>query len=280
MKGTANKKTIAITIVAVIVLGLLALVTAGDRALTWMESTLGVIVTPIQGFVFQVSDGIVDFFENLFNTTDADIKNEQLEARIATLEQMLADYEDTKAENERLKELLDFANTFENVEYVTGQVIGKGQSIWFDTITLNVGKNKGVDVNMPVVAAGGLVGRVTEVGATWCKVVSIIDSTVNISVMVERTRDIGVARGITTIGADDVQLELMYLPTGNDLVPGDKIITSGMGGDMPKAIPVGVVVEVLRAEEDVSKRNAIIEPYVDFLHLEEVMIIIGSGEAE
>ncbi|MBQ3551742.1 MAG: rod shape-determining protein MreC [Clostridia bacterium] len=280
MKGTANKKTIAITIVAVIVLGLLALITAGDRALTWMESTIGVIVTPIQGFVFQVSDGIVDFFESLFNTTDADVENEQLKARIATLEQMLSDYEDTKAENERLKELLDFASTFENVEYVTGQVIGKGQSIWFDTITLNVGKNKGVDVNMPVIAAEGLVGRVTEVGATWCKVVSVIDSTVNISVMVERTRDIGVARGITTIGADDAQLELMYLPTGNDLVPGDKIITSGMGSDMPKAIPVGVVVEVLRAEEDVSKRNAIIEPYVDFLHLEEVMIIIGSGEAE
>lgn len=280
MKGTANKKTIAITIVAVIVLGLLALITAGDRALTWMESTIGVIVTPIQGFVFQVSDGIVDFFESLFNTTDADVENEQLKARIATLEQMLSDYEDTKAENERLKELLDFASTFENVEYVTGQVIGKGQSIWFDTITLNVGKNKGVDVNMPVIAAEGLVGRVTEVGATWCKVVSVIDSTVNISVMVERTRDIGVVRGITTIGADDAQLELMYLPTGNDLVPGDKIITSGMGSDMPKAIPVGVVVEVLRAEEDVSKRNAIIEPYVDFLHLEEVMIIIGSGEAE
>ena len=133
---------------------------------------------------------------------------------------------------------------------------------------------------MPVVNAYGLVGKVTDVGATWCKVTSIIDGSMNVSVMVERTRDNGIVKGSLAVGSDGYNLELSYLPSGSDLVPGDKIVTSGLGGgSYPKAISVGIVTEVIRRTDDSEMRNAIVEPSVDFLHLEEVMVLIeASGE--
>lgn len=116
---------------------------------------------------------------------------------------------------------------------------------------------------MSVVCADGLVGRIIEVGANWSKVTAIIDASSEVSVMVERTRDIGVVRGAFST-ADDNQLELYYLPSGFDLVPGDRIVTSGMSSIFPKSIVVGTVSEVTRRSAEGTQSNAIIEPAVDF----------------
>ena len=76
------------------------------------------------------------------------------------------------------------------------------------------------------------------------------------------------------------KLELYYLPSGYDLVPGDNILTSGIGGIFPKGIAIGTVTEVSRANEDTEDRNAIIEPAVDFLRLEEGMIVNMEEQEE
>ena len=79
--------------------------------------------------------------------------------------------------------------------------------------------------------------------------------------------------------ADDNQLELYYLPSGFDLVPGDRIVTSGMSSIFPKSIVVGTVSEVTRRSAEGTQSNAIIEPAVDFGHLEEVLVLIEkTGE--
>ena len=98
--------------------------------------------------------------------------------------------------------------------------------------------------------------------------------------MVERTRDYGFARGILNTDEKET-LELYYLPSGYDLVPGDTIVTSGIGGTFPKGIAIGTVTEVSRSNDDAEERNAIIEPAVDFLRLEEVMIVkVDTKEEE
>ena len=130
-----------------------------------------------------------------------------------------------------------------------------------------------------MVNSKGLVGRVSSVSANTCKVTSIIDSTSDVSVMVERTRDYGFARGILNVDEKE-KLELYYLPSGYDLVPGDNILTSGIGGIFPKGIAIGTVTEVSRANEDTEDRNAIIQPAVDFLRLEEVMIVNMEEQEE
>ncbi len=277
MRNFLKNKPLAIAAAAVVLLLLLALFTSGDRTVTWLESTVGSVVEPVQGFASRASGTIIDFVQNLFNTTDADQENQQLKVYIAQLEQNVGEMEALRQENERLKGLLNFTETAPDLSYVSGEVIGRNQGIWFDTFTINVGRNQGVDKNMPVVNAQGLVGRVTEVGANSCKVIAVIDASMSVSVMVERTRDNGMIRGTLDTGADSDQMELYYMASDVDLQPGDRIVTTGVGGVYPKGLLLGEVVEVSRSEGDY---NALVDPAVDFKRIEEVMVIVGMPDLE
>ncbi len=278
MRKFLHNRPLIIAIVAVVVLVILIAVTAGSRSMTFIESAVGSVVQPVQTFASNASAAIIDFFNRLFRTTDADLENEQLHLRITQLEQQAIELEDLRQENERLREMLHFAQSNTELEYVSASVIGKSQGIWFDTFTINVGRNHGIEAQMPVVTADGLVGRVTEVGATWSKVSAVIDPRTSVSVMVQRTRVNGMVRGRLESGTTSDVLELYYLPANSDLVPGDIIVTSGLGGIYPKGIMVGEITEVARSDE--GDYNALLTAAVDFNHIEEVMVILNTNAQE
>lgn len=278
MRNIFRNKPLLIALIAVILLLILAMASAGDRTATFFEDAAGGILKPVQSFASGASDAIIDFFENVFNTTDADQENKQLKVYISQLEQSLAEMETVKEENKRLKGLLSYADSTPDIEYVSGMVIAHSQGMWFDTFTINLGRNHGVQKNMPVLNAQGLVGRVTQVGATYSKVVTIIDSSMSVSVMIERTRDSGMVRGRLEAGNAEDTLELYYLSVDSDLLPGDKVVTSGIGGIYPKGMLVGSVLEVSRSGENES--NAIVAPAADFRRIEEIMVAIGMPSGE
>ena len=200
--------------------------------------------------------------------------------RIAQYEIMENELNNLRQENQRLKELLDYADTVEEYERVTAPVIGRSQGIWFNQFTVGAGRNQGVEEDMAVINGAGLVGRVTSVSANTCKVTAIIDSTSDVSVIVERTRDYGFVRGLLEAGGGDDTMELYFLPMGNDLVPGDVLVTSGADGVFPRGLSVGSVLEVSRSSEDAEDRDALVSPTVDFLRLEEVVILTHGPEEE
>lgn len=278
-KSFLRNKPVLITIVAVLLLAVLALITSGERTVSWIESAVGTVFTPVQSFASSSSNAIIHFFQNLFNTTDADRENEQLRRRVAELEVALDNYEELQRENTRLRELLNYAETLQDMEYTSATVIGTSGTVWFDMLTLNAGRNQGIKQGDPVVNGDGLVGIVTDVGATWCKVTSITDAQSSVSVLVDRTRDNGFVRGVIAGGEGGNMLELYFLKAGSDLVPGDKIVTNGLGSEsIPKGLTIGTVSEVVRDQSGAStETNAIITPAVDFMHIEEVMIITGGG---
>ncbi|MCE5235374.1 MAG: rod shape-determining protein MreC [Clostridiaceae bacterium] len=280
MRGLFKNKPLLILLIAALLLGVLALVTSGNRTATWVESAVGTVATPVQGFASRASSAIAGFFQRIFKTTDADKENEQLKVKLAQYEQIEQKLEEARQENERLRALLNYAEAQDFASFVTARVIAKDQGVWFNVFTINAGRKQGVEEDMPVISAEGLVGRVTEVGATWSKVTAIVDTLSAASVMVERTRDNGMVRGILS-GDGSERMELYYLPAGSDLVPGDVIVTNGLGGIFPKGVMVGTVIEVSRQSADIEAGNAILEPAVDFRHIEEVMVLIGpSAEAE
>ena len=275
-----NKFVILLLIIILILAALAFITTRNEAAATWAEDIVNTIAQPIQRFSVNASNSVIDFFERVFKTTDADLENEQLRVRIAQYEIMEDELTNLRAENERLRELLNYTDTVEGYSFVTAPVIGRSQGIWFNEFSVGAGRNQGVAENMAVINGSGLVGMVTSVSANSCKVTGIIDSTSDVSVIVERTRDYGFVRGILEAGNSGDVMELYYLPTGNDLVPGDLIVTSGIDGIFPRGITVGSVVEVSRTSEDVEDRDALVQPAVDFLRLEEVMILTAAPAEE
>ena len=281
MRDLFKNKLFIFLVIALVILGGLAAFTAGNRAaVTWVEDAINTVAQPIQRFSVRASNSIIDFFERVFKTSDADRENEQLKVRIAQYEIMENELNNLRQENQRLKELLDYADTVEEYERVTAPVIGRSQGIWFNQFTVGAGRNQGVEEDMAVINGAGLVGRVTSVSANTCKVTAIIDSTSDVSVIVERTRDYGFVRGLLEAGGGDDTLELYFLPMGNDLVPGDVLVTSGADGVFPRGLSVGSVLEVSRSSEDAEDRDALVSPTVDFLRLEEVVILTHGPEEE
>lgn len=276
MKKSFINKPVLIMIIAVVLLLVLAFFSASQRTIPWLENTVGRVMRPVQTVAFKVSNGISGFFRHLFNSTDADLENAKLKQELAQFNQLKLDYAELQRENERLRADLDYAGSVGGLEYITARVIGKSNGVWFDMITINVGRNRGIEPGMPVICGDGLVGKVTDVGADWCKVTSVIDSSVTVAVTVERTRDNCMVRGVFSTANAAGELELYYLPTDlTDLVPGDVIMTSGIGGIYPKGIRVGTIEEVMLDTESTVK--AIVTPSVDFLHIEEVMVVTGFG---
>lgn len=281
MRDLFKNKLFIFLVIALVILGGLAAFTAGNRAaVTWVEDAINTVAQPIQRFSVRASNSIIDFFERVFKTSDADRENEQLKVRIAQYEIMENELNNLRQENQRLKELLDYADTVEEYERVTAPVIGRSQGIWFNQFTVGAGRNQGVEEDMAVINGAGLVGRVTSVSANTCKVTAIIDSTSDVSVIVERTRDYGFVRGLLEAGGGDDTMELYFLPMGNDLVPGDVLVTSGADGVFPRGLCVGSVLEVSRSSEDAEDRDALVSPTVDFLRLEEVVILTHGPEEE
>ena len=261
-----------ITIIIVVILLVVLIMTSGDNNMSGTESIAGTVLAPIQQGLYSATDAIADFFARVFSGSDLQTENLDLKAKVAELTGQLQDLNETKSENERLKELLNYDTGGEAIEFKTARVIGIDPGHWYDTFIINVGIADGIEIDMPVINGDGLIGRIVETGVTWSKVMTIVDSSSGVSCFVERTRDKGVLNGIATAGDENALLNLSKLRLDADLLPGDTVITSGLAGVFPKGIPIGEVTEVSRSE-DGMRNQAIVTPHVDFAHIEEIMII-------
>ena len=278
-RGSQNKKPLIITAVAAVLLLALVFVSLGSKRANFFENTVGRVFAPINRGFSAASGAVGGFFGSLFSADDTEAENARLKNELALKNQSLIELEELRKENERLRELLGFAEASGIQNTVAARVIGKPASVYFRVYTLNAGSSSGVDVNMPVLSADGLAGIVSEVGSNWCKVTAVVDSSVSVPVMIERTRDTCIAYGVLNASGSADRMELRYLPSDRrDLVPGDVLLTSGIGGVYPKGIRLGTVTEVMTNEK--SGINAYIAPFADFAHFEELMIVTEGGEAD
>jgi len=125
---------------------------------------------------------------------------------------------------------------------------------------------------MAVVNGDGLIGRVYEVGINYAKVICIIDTRSAVACMVQSTRDNGIMRGEITQSARQAECYVYYLPSLNNVVPGDTVITSGTDSLFPKGLRIGTVTAV-SMDAGSEGSYAVVSPSVDFQHIEEVFVL-------
>ena len=136
---------------------------------------------------------------------------------------------------------------------------------------INAGKKDGIAVNMTVIADAGLVGYVVSVSDDSAKIIPIIDNASSLSATISTTRDGIICRGMM----DSNNLRAVNIPTDVNLVVGDNVETSGMGGIYPKGILVGTIKEVINTK-NITDRYAVIKAAVDFDTLETVLVITSK----
>ena len=203
-------------------------------------------------------------------------ENRKLKEEIERLEQSLWMERDAVLSYRRLSSVLELA---ERIPYdpVVAEVVGLDASAWFRTITVNRGTNRGVALNAPVIAPGGLVGRVISVGPDVAQVQLLTDRDCSVGSLLARTRARGVVAG-SGEQASPTGLTLNYVSNLEDVVEGDLIVTSGMDGIYPKGIAIGRVASVRNGPR--LFKLVTVEPAARLDRLEEVFILRALPDDE
>ena len=264
-----------IAVICSILLFVLLLSTSGSTQSSGAGSAMSRLLVPVQRFLYSSTESIGDFFAGLSEDRSIKDENAALKEQVAEMESQLRNYENLRQENERLKELLGVVDSYGEYETLTARVIGKSPGAWFDEFTINAGEQHGVQENMIVYTADGLLGKVVYTSAAYSRVISLIHDQSGVSAMVERTRDNGVVKAAQE-GENPDDLQLFYISSNSDVKPGDRIITSGIGGVYPKGIPIAQVTEV--STDSSSEKVVIARSNVDFEHVEEVVVVLQVFE--
>lgn len=270
--NTIRRVLFSILVLAALCVAVGFLVMRSSNGISVFENVVGTVFKPVQSAFTASAEWVKDFAANwrdygklMREYEELEMENEQLSLRISGVEEM-------EQENDRLKGLLNAKDAYQELDPIYASVIARDPGQWFDTFTIDRGTSNGVTEGMAVVTGDGLVGHVFEAGLTYAKVRTIIDSRSAVACLVQRTRDNGVMRGEVTTDSEYAECYVYYLPNVNNIVPGDVIITSGMDSLYPKGLTIG---EVIAVSQEISADGSyvIVTPYVDFKHIEDVLVL-------
>src|SRR5271168_4199756 len=206
-----------------------------------IRRVLSVVAYPVQIAVASPFQGWDWFRESVSSRGALRADKARLEAELRLAQFRLQRYEALEAESQRLRALRDSTAGVTD-RFVIGDVMDVDLDAFRERVLVDKGAQDGLFVGQAVLDAGGVFGQVARVGQLTSEVILLSDATHAIPVQVNRN-------GLRTIavGTGDVgKLKLPYLPTSADVVAGDLLVTSGLGGGFPAGYPVGTVTEVRR----------------------------------
>lgn len=266
-----NKQTeILGGIITVVILILLIFLSNVEvNKFSYIETVASSIVNPVQRVFVDLRNKIEGnsvYFSNMESIIQ---ENEDLKIKNSELETELRELEIIKAENATLQNYMNLTQKYSAYSTIPAYVINRDVSNYSSTLVLNIGSKDGVKEGMTVIADKGLVGHIISVTENTSKVQVIIDSASTVSCTISTTNESIICKG--TLENNQI-LRASYIPTAAELIQGDAVYTSGIGGIYPKGIIIGTIKEIITTS-NITDRYATVEPAVDFSKVDTVLII-------
>lgn len=223
-----------------------------------VRNAIGTLATPVRFVITKVSSGISGFVGYFREFDELSAENRILKNKISELEGKLYEAELAKEENKWLYGYLGLKREHLDFELEKASIIGREAGNYLTVLTLNRGTMHGISPDMTVVTSDGIVGYVSEVGASYCKVITLIESASSVGAYVERSGELGLVSGSYELKNKGV-CKMSYLPSDTDIRVGDKILSSGIGSIYPRGLVIGTVTEI-SPDEYGRNLEAVIEP--------------------
>ena len=272
MKNFLREHGLWVLFAAAVIAVVLAVMSVLSYTSSPLVNAANTIAAPFRAAYTAVATWFNDKQNYYKDNTALEEENAALKKHLAEMEKEIRQAEEANAENQRLRELLNLSQKREDFEFESAYITEHAVTNWTSTLTLDKGTKYGVEVKDCVIdETGALVGVVSEVGYNWCTVMTIVDTDMSLGAQVFRTKDLGLAVGDFSLMAEQ-RLRLDYLPAGCQLLGGDLVETSGLGGYFPSGLVIGTVEEVQKDDSGTTS-YAILAPAVDFDELTEVFII-------
>lgn len=237
-----------------------------------LNTVSGYVLVPVQRGINSAGGWIRDKVDNLEDLKTVKSENEKLKEQLAELTMENNSLLQERYELEDLRKLYELDNDYSSLDKIAANVIGKDTGNWFNMFIIDKGSNDGIQVDMNVIADGGLVGIVTKTGPDWAQVRSIIDDMSNVSAMILKNSDLCYVRGdLQQMTEGTMQLNQLRDPD-NEVEHGDKVVTSYASAKYHKGILIGYVNEIEMDANNLTKSGSL-TPAVDFEHLSTVLVI-------
>lgn len=241
------------------------------------KAAASAVIVPVQEGINSIGLWISDQIDKSNDIEALNEENEELKEQIEELtaeNNTLKQYETTLEELEALLELKD---TYTDYDTVAAQVISKDSDKWFSTFTINKGSNDGIEEDMNIIAEGGLVGIVTDVGPNYSTCRSITDDDNNVSAMLQGSSDICVVTGDLTL-MDSNLLSFSDLNVTASVEEGTAVVTSSVSSKYLPNLLIGYV-DSYEVDGNGLTVSGYITPAVDFDTLTYVLVITTLKES-
>jgi len=239
------------------------------KGIDFFDALLMELTSPFQKGSTAVFKTIHGVFQNYIILIHLQRENVMFKQKIAELQKENSQLKEMAIANERLEKLLQFREKISS-SAIAAEVIGQDPSSWFKSLTINKGEKNGVKKGMAVISPEGVVGQILKTAPYHSTVLLITDYNSALDSIIQRTRAKAIVEGI-----GENRCQLKYLLRSEDVMIGDVVVTSGLGGNFPKGLMVGEIRKVDKKEHGIFQ-NAEIVPSVDLTRVEEVLVIAES----
>ncbi|HCG67165.1 MAG: rod shape-determining protein MreC [Eubacteriales bacterium] len=270
MKFFKNKFFI-ITLVVALLLSIVPTVLCAMGQGSYVRKALQTAAQPFSWAFTKIGEGLSGFSVYFQKLSDLQKENEELRAQLDDYRDRIYNAKMLEEENKWLSDYLGLKKEHSDFLFEEASVIGRESGNYSTVYTLSKGTMHDIKVNMPVITEDGVVGYVTEVGPTWCRAVSIIETASAVGAYIERSGELGLIEGSYELRFEG-KCRMIRLPADADVHEGDRVLTSGLGSIYPRGLFVGEVVSV-DADPYSRTLTAVVQPKVDYSSLVKVMII-------
>lgn len=272
---------IALTVFCVALIGITSV---KDGFLDPLRTGVGYFLIPVQSGVNAAGTTLYNGLSELSQLRNAVNENAGMKQQLAELKETNNRLQSEHFELQRLRELYELDQEYLQYETIGARVIAKDSGDWFHVFRINKGSADGVRVDANVIAGGGLVGIVTDVGANYATVRAIIDDISRVSCMAQQSGNSCMVAGDLLL-YNEGRLRITNILKDADVKDGDRIVTSNISAKFLPGILVGYAAGITTDSTQLTKSGYLI-PVAEFESLQEVLVIttlkedIIEGESE
>ena len=270
---TSKIKTILVAAVALAIVTTVVVAVSGGT--TAGENVMSSILQPFRSCVAAIDRQALKLYNYVFSYESLEAENAALKAQILQMEEDVRTAQELQRENKRYEQLLELKDQHEDYVLEPAYIISWDGSSWRSSFTIGKGTNKGLEVGMCAITEyGQVVGLVTDVGANWATITTILDNGLEISASIAASGHTGVVQG-TYRSEDTKLLRMNYLTNEAVIKNGDQVVTTG-STLYPKGLLLGKITNVSLDETGVAK-FASLEASCSLDNLEQVFVITQYG---
>lgn len=266
------KSKYLIIIMTIVAVSLMSVTFSTDLFSGPIRNAVGFVIIPFQNGINKIGGWMTEQSDAFEDVKALAKENKELKAKVEELTLRNQELVENQGQLARLQELYKIDQEYAQFNKIGAEIISKDPGNWYSTFVINKGRTDGLAVDMNVMAEGGLVGIITEVGDNWATVRSIIDDESNVSAMIANTSDhCTVSGNLTLINSGKINFSQLSVEEGT-ISEGDAIVTSNVSEKFQTGLLIGYVSDMSLDANNLTTSGTII-PAVDFKHLREVLVI-------